>query len=81
MLEQSYTRHFVLFFHNFWRTNVLPAPILVIIISYWNIQSYLWQVGQMSLKLAADWPETCSYSGRASSGVCFMHASFTETHL
>lgn len=39
MLEQSYTRHLILFFHNFWPTNVLPVPILVIIISYWIIQS------------------------------------------
>lgn len=39
MLEQSYTRHLILFFHNFWPTNVLPVPILVIIMSYWIIQS------------------------------------------
>jgi len=54
MLEQSYTRHLILFFHNFWPTNVLLVPISVIIVSYWKILSYVKQVSQMSFELPED---------------------------
>lgn len=82
ILEKTHTCHLVLLFRNVWPTNVLLVPISVIIISYWNILSYVQQVSQMSLEPVAysGSPGKCSYTAWVSSGVCCVRVSFNEVH-